>query len=151
MQEDDDVGRIAPSVLPLVSKALELFTAELVGKATERARSSGEGPLKSLEAAHMCARLSTRRSRPPAAGRLTSALARASVECVEAEQLFDFLRATVAKVPAPAPKRARAPAGAGAKKAKAASAEAGAGPSSAPLAESEHRPLAGADDDYDAE
>ena len=77
---------------------------------------------------------------------------RCSVDCVEHEPLFDFLRGTVSKVPAPAPKRARVTGG---KKAAAlpvdAAATAAAETSTAPLAESDYRPLADADDDYDAD
>jgi hypothetical protein len=80
-------------------------------------------------------------------------------QCVDSEQLFDFLRATVGEARPPPSKRARTGGGSGSSAARrkpgeaAASAAASAGSSSAPpeglsLA-ADYRPLADADDDYD--
>lgn len=88
-----------------------------------------------------------------------------SKKCVESEALYDFLRATVNKLPAPAPKRARSASGASrapkrggpsgeSSTADAAAAAAGAAGGSdvpAALAAEQYRPLADVDDDYDAE
>ena len=75
-----------------------------------------------------------------------------SKECVDADPLFDFLRGSIADAPAP-PKRARrggAPrsnASAGA----AASGDGGGDDAATGAIAGDYRPLAGADDDYDAE
>lgn len=73
MQVDEDVGRIAAGVPPLISKCLELFGTELLEKATAAMQRQGDG--KVLQVAHI-------------------------KEAVDSEQLFDFLREFVANCPA---------------------------------------------------
>tara|TARA_B110001452_G_scaffold17893_2_gene14565 strand:- start:3026 stop:3625 length:600 start_codon:yes stop_codon:yes gene_type:complete len=73
MQVDEDVGRIAAGVLPLVSKCLELFGAELLEKATAAMQRQGDSNV--LQVAHI-------------------------KEAVDSEQLFDFLQEFVANCPA---------------------------------------------------
>ena len=133
MQEDDEIGRVAAAALPVVGKSIESFARDLITKAAAISEKD-EDAKKTLAAAHI-------------------------KQCVEAEPLFDFLRATVQKAPAAQPpKRARAPSGSGMpKRSKKSAAASGEGTSSdgtvaAQLAvASDYRPLTGDDDDYDAE
>mmetsp|Transcript_15051 Transcript_15051/g.30440 ORF Transcript_15051/g.30440 Transcript_15051/m.30440 type:complete len:192 (-) Transcript_15051:134-709(-) len=71
MQADEDVGRIAAGVPPLVSKCLELFGAELLEKATAAA---SRQQTNVLQVCHI-------------------------KEAVDGEQLFDFLREIVSECP----------------------------------------------------
>ena len=74
MQADEDVGRVAAGVLPLVSTCLEQFGSELVARAAEAAvaRSSKALQVEDLKA------------------------------CVDAEPLYDFLKVTVKEAAAAA-------------------------------------------------
>jgi hypothetical protein len=86
-----------------------------------------------------------------------------SKQCVESEELFDFLRDTVNAAPTQAPKRARVGSASHARKAKqpagssasapgtaSGSVDGGGGLPSVAFA-GDHRPLADMDDDYDAD
>merc|ERR1719473_2436910 len=72
MQVDEDVGRIAAGVPPLVSKCLELFGAELLEKATAAASREES---QCVQVCHI-------------------------KEAVNSEPLFDFLREIVSECPA---------------------------------------------------
>jgi len=89
MQSDDAVGRVAAPTLVIMSKSLELFATELIGKAA--ALAAEDDTAKTLQPSHI-------------------------KRCVESEDLFDFLCSTVDEVPAQAPKRARPAAASGAAK-----------------------------------
>ena len=130
MQSDDDVGRIAPGVMPLVSQSIELFVTDLLQKSAAAATAENESTTKTITAAHL-------------------------KQCVESEPLFDFLKTTVRATHAPPAKRARTAGGGGARKTATADSTAAAAAGAASVSDvafaAEHRPLAAEDDDYDAD
>lgn len=128
MQEDDDVGRIASDVPPLMSQSIELFAADLIKKAAAIA-AKDESARKTVTVEHI-------------------------KQCVEAEPLFDFLKGTVNAAHVPPPKRPRAApkaAGSSSSGGGGAAAAAAAGGTSTTETAADHRLLAGEDEDYDAD